>query len=216
MISFSKKNIILDESLYAHGGARMIVKNWKKEVLTIPNLLSFFRLILIPVYVTIYLNATKQSDYLIAGVILAVSCLTDMIDGKIARHFNMITTVGKVLDPIADKATQITLIVCLMVRYPVLCNLIAIFVLKEGFQVLACALCYKKKRKVLKAAELAGKVSTTVLFVTLIVMVVFPELPLPVVTGITILDGLCMLVAFTDYVIVFLSKDEKFQSIDDN
>ena len=68
----------------------MHIKDWKKELFTIPNLLSLFRLALIPVYVIIYLNASDYRDYFIAAAILAVSCLTDLIDGKIARHFNMI------------------------------------------------------------------------------------------------------------------------------
>ena len=63
----------------------MIINDWKKEILTIPNLLSFFRLILIPVYMVIYLKAQETKDYILAGSILAVSCLTDMVDGKIAR-----------------------------------------------------------------------------------------------------------------------------------
>ena len=108
--------------------------NWKKEILTIPNLLSLFRLALIPVYMVIYLNATKTSDYYLSAAILAVSCLTDLIDGKIARHFNMISTVGKILDPFADKATQFTLILCLALKHPVLWYLVALFVVKEGFQ----------------------------------------------------------------------------------
>ena len=75
----------------------MFIKDWKKEIFTIPNMLSLFRLVLIPVYVFIYLNADGQDDYFLAAAILAVSCLTDLIDGKIARHFNMISTVGKIL-----------------------------------------------------------------------------------------------------------------------
>ena len=58
--------------------------NWKKEILTIPNLLSVFRLALIPVYITIYLNAVEPCDYYLAAGILALSCSTDMIDGYIA------------------------------------------------------------------------------------------------------------------------------------
>ena len=64
----------------------MIIKDWKKDVFTIPNMLSVVRLLLIPVYVVIYLNATKAADYYLAAGILAVSCLTDLIDGKIARN----------------------------------------------------------------------------------------------------------------------------------
>ena len=109
----------------------MLIKDWKKDLFTIPNLLSLFRLVLIPVYVVIYLNAQDDTDHYIAAGILAVSCLTDAIDGKIARHFNMISTVGKILDPIADKATQFTLIVCLAIRNPVLWILVCLFFIKE-------------------------------------------------------------------------------------
>ena len=58
-----------------------MIKDWKKEIFTIPNLLSLFRLLLIPIYMTIYLNATEANDYIGAAVILAISCLTDLIDG---------------------------------------------------------------------------------------------------------------------------------------
>ena len=91
----------------------MIIKNWKKEIFTIPNLLSLLRLLLIPVYVNIYLKASEQKDYLLAGFVLAVSCLTDMFDGKLARKLNMVSNFGKLLDPMADKLTQLAITVCL-------------------------------------------------------------------------------------------------------
>ena len=109
----------------------MFIKDWKKDIFTIPNMLSLFRLALIPLYVTIYLNAKSNADYYLAAAILAVSCLTDLIDGKIARHFNMISSLGKILDPVADKATQFTLIICLTVKYRILWYLVGLFVLKE-------------------------------------------------------------------------------------
>jgi len=153
----------------------MIIKDWKKDILTIPNLLSLFRLVLIPVYIVIYLNAQDMTDYYIAGGILAVSCLTDAIDGKIARHFNMISTLGKILDPLADKVTQFTLIVCLAVRYPVLWLLVGLFFVKESFQLIAGFLTLRRG-KMLTGALLAGKISTAVLFVSLILMVLLPNL----------------------------------------
>ena len=73
----------------------MFIKDWKKEILTIPNLLSLFRLLLIPVYVVIYVNANDSAGYYLSAAILAISCLTDMIDGKIARHFDMVSAIGK-------------------------------------------------------------------------------------------------------------------------
>ena len=133
------------------------MKNWKKELFTIPNLLSLFRLALIPVYVIIYLNARVEKDYFIAAAILAVSCLTDLIDGKIARHFNMISTVGKILDPLADKATQFTLIICLTVRYPILWYFVVLFVIKESFQLIAGCINFLRG-VMLKGALITGKI----------------------------------------------------------
>ena len=176
------------------------------------NILSLFRLLLIPLYVTIYLNAEKNTDYYIAAAILAVSCLTDLIDGKIARHFNMISSLGKVLDPLADKATQFTLIICLTVRYTVLRYLIALFILKESFQLIACAV-KLQKGKMLKGALLSGKICTTILFISLVLMIMLPNLNPDVVTVITAIDSIFMLAAFIDYAVAFFFKDNKFQEV---
>lgn len=190
----------------------MSIKNWKKEIFTVPNMLSLFRLLLIPVYVIIYLNATEASHYYLSAGILAVSCLTDLIDGKIARHFNMISTVGKILDPVADKATQFTLILCLAVRYPVLTYLVIPFVVKESFQLIAggCAL---KKGMMLDGALFAGKICTVILFLSLILLVMFPTLPYSVVIGITCTDGFFMLLSFVQYFFAYFGKHKKIHDI---
>ena len=193
----------------------MIIKDWKKEVFTIPNILSLFRLLLIPVYVAIYLNADSLADYYIAAGILAVSCLTDLVDGKIARHFHMISTLGKFLDPLADKVTQFTLIICLTVRYPLLWTIVGLFVVKEVFQLIAAAVNFRKGR-VLKGALMTGKVCTTIHFVRLVVMVLLPMLDIMVINIITLVDGLFLLVAFIHYIIVFFFDKKHFQSIEDD
>lgn len=193
----------------------MIIKDWKKEVFTIPNILSLFRLLLIPVYVAIYLNADSLADYYIAAGILAVSCLTDLVDGKIARHFHMISTLGKFLDPLADKVTQFTLIICLTVRYPILWTIVGLFVVKEVFQLIAAAVNFRKGR-VLKGALMTGKVCTTVLFISLVVMVLLPMLDIMVINIITLIDGLFLLVTFIHYIIVFFFNKSLFQSIEDD
>lgn len=186
----------------------MFLKNWKKEILSIPNLLSLFRLVLIPVYVLLYL----EKDYFLAAAILAVSCLTDMIDGKIARRFNMITTLGKIIDPLADKVTQFTLILCLALRYPFIWYLVGLFVVKESFQLIAGSL-RLRKGVMLKGALITGKVCTTILFLSLIVMVLIPELEEKVVNIIVIVDIVFMLIAFADYILAYFKNDSKFQSI---
>lgn len=190
----------------------MFRMNWKKEILTIPNLLSLLRLVLIPVYMTIYLNATTASDYYLSAAILAVSCLTDMIDGKIARHFNMISTIGKILDPFADKATQFTLILCLALKHPILWYLVGLFVVKEGFQLIAGGIMLQKGR-MLDGALISGKICTTVLFVSLIILVMLPALPETVILVITILDSVFMFNAFIQYVFAYFGKSNYIHDI---
>ncbi len=189
----------------------MIKKDWKKDIFTIPNVLSLFRLALIPVYVVIYLNAVNTEEprgFYLSAAILAVSCLTDLFDGMIARRFNMMTTLGKFLDPVADKATQFTLIVCLAVRYPVLLYLIGLFVVKEGFQLIAGAFKWRKG-KILNRALLSGKICTTVLFTSLILMVMIPTLSDETVAIITAVDGVFMLISFVHYILAYCGKVNK-------
>lgn len=192
----------------------MIIKDWKKEIFTIPNLLSFFRLILIPVYMVIYLKAQETKDYILAGTILAISCMTDMVDGKIARKFNMITTFGKFLDPLADKLTQFSLLLCLAIRYPVLWTVFSLFVLKELFQLFAGILT-AKHGYILKGALISGKICTTVLFTSLVAMVLFHRMEEATVSIIAMIDGVFLMVAFADYFITYLGKKSRFQPLND-
>lgn len=178
------------------------MKNWKKEIFTIPNLLSLVRLMLIPVYCIIYLNAQKPQDYLIAGAILTLSCLTDAVDGMIARKCNMISTVGKLLDPLADKLTQITLTVCLSLKYPVLLPVIFLLLAKELFQMIGAVILLRRGIP-FPSSMLAGKISTFVLFASLIFLVVFPQIPKWCVSIISLTDSAFLIFAFTTYYVTF-------------
>lgn len=189
------------------------MKNWKKELLTIPNLLSLFRLLLIPVYVMIYINASKPDDYFLAAAILAVSCLTDLVDGKIARHFNMVSTVGKILDPLADKATQFTLIVCLAIKHRIVRYMVGIFFIKEMFQLIAGIISIRKGR-MLRGALLTGKICTTVLFISLIIMILMPDLQESLINTITLIDIAFLTLSFVDYVSTYLFRTTRFEPIE--
>lgn len=193
----------------------MIIKDWKKDLFTIPNVLSLFRLVLIPVYIVIYLNAQETADYYVAAAILAVSCLTDLIDGKIARMFNMVSTVGKFLDPLADKLTQFSLIACLAIEYPVVRLLVLLFVVKELFQLIAGIITFRRG-EMLTGALLAGKICTTVLFVSLIVLVMMPNIGQAAVNIITGIDCVFLLISFFAYARVYYKHTPMIQTLDDS
>ena len=191
----------------------MYIKDWKKDVFTIPNMLSLFRLLLIPVYIVIYLNADSDVDYYLAGAILAVSCLTDLVDGQIARHFNMISTVGKVLDPLADKFTQFALIICLVIKYPILLGMMILFIVKEIFQLIAGFVALHKG-KMLNGALISGKISTTVLFISLIVLVLFPSIDAKYVEIIMWVDTAVLLIAFAHYAITYFTNGSMIKDVE--
>ena len=191
----------------------MFIKNWKTDVFTIPNFLSMFRLLLIPVYMTIYLNATETFEYILAGSILAVSCLTDMIDGKVARHFNMISNVGKILDPIADKATQFTMILCLSLKHPVLWFVLGLFIIKESFQGIV-GIIYLRKGQMLNGALMEGKICTTVLFVSLIALVLFPDMGRTAVFVIAVINTVFLIISFVGYFRAYYGRNIKVENLD--
>ena len=185
--------------------------DWKKELLTIPNLLSLIRLIMIPVYVVIYLNG----QYQLAGCIIAASCLTDAADGFIARHFNMISHVGKLLDPIADKLTQFALILCITVTYPAMLLVLVLLVIKELIQGI-CLLLVMRKGKALKGALIMGKICTAFLFTTLVAMVVYPYFSKNVVDAIVLVDCIMLVAALVQYLFAFFGKHAKVIDIKDD
>lgn len=92
-------------------------KDDRGRVITIPNLLSLLRLCLIPVIVWLYLVRGNQFA---AGCLMVLSGLTDVMDGRIARRFHMVSDLGKALDPIADKATQAAVLICLIAKFPLM------------------------------------------------------------------------------------------------
>lgn len=187
----------------------------KSKVFTIPNILSMFRLALIPVYVAVYLHAKTLKGYLLAAVILGVSTLTDCFDGIIARKCNMVSKLGIALDPIADKATQGILIICLCVRKGnlALWLLFALFIIKEGFM-LVMGIVNLRHGKMLKGAIFTGKMSTTVLFISMIALVLFSEsIPDRVVNIIVIICAVFMLISLITYIPAYFSKDNNLQSI---
>lgn len=191
----------------------MFIKNWKRDFFTIPNILSLFRLSLIPVYAGLYLNATEKYQFILAGTVLTISCLTDMIDGKIARKYDMITTLGKILDPLADKLTQFALTICLSMKYPVLYPVLSLFVIKEMFQ-LVLGIVFLRRGKMLPGALMAGKVCTTVLFVSLILLVLMPDMNHGAVTMIASVDTIFLMISFVSYALAYLGTNAKVQDVD--
>ena len=145
---------------------------YRKKILTIPNILSFFRLCLIPLIVWIYVG---KEDYTLAGYVVIFSGITDVVDGFIARRFNMISDLGKVLDPIADKATQGVVIILLATRFPLMLIPIGLGIVKELFMAISGYMVVKKCEIVL-CAEWYGKLATVLITIMMGMHLLWPGL----------------------------------------
>ena len=164
--------------------------------MNLPNKLTLARFIMTPIFLILMLVEFPH-HYLAGLIVFIIASLTDYFDGKIARRDGLITTFGKFLDPLADKLTQFSVIICLVLDHPVLWVIVGLFVVKELFQLIA-GIITLRKGKMLKGALISGKVSTAVLFTSLISMIIFPMTE-EIIGIITIVDCVVLLIAFADY-----------------
>jgi cardiolipin synthase len=132
----------------------------KKQIFTVPNSLSFFRIILIPLILYLYIAKNKL---ILTIAVIAISGLTDIIDGRIARKYNMISDFGKILDPIADKLTEGALMICLLGRYRLMWILLVLFVLWETCMVILGSISVKWTGNV-SSSLWFGKAASIVLY----------------------------------------------------
>ena len=157
-----------------------MVKNLFKGCLTVPNLLSLIRIFLIPAFAVLYYKGHIGW----AVLMLALSGISDFLDGKIARRFNQVSELGKILDPVADKLTQITIAVMLYIAFRS-CNdqlmvafswVFLVFLAKEAVMVIGGAIMIACGIKP-GAAEIYGKVATFVFYLVMLVIIGFgPEI----------------------------------------
>ena len=171
----------------------------KHELYSIPNCMGYFRILLIPLFCFLYLNAKDRSDYYLAAGVILVSYITDLLDGQVARRFHMITEFGKFLDPVADKLTHGAIALCLAFRYETMRYLFALMVIKEGFMAVMGLINLRHGRK-LDGAKWFGKFCTGALFILLFLLVVWPEIPLAWANGLTAVVTVIMFLTLCLYI----------------
>lgn len=203
------------------------MKDLFKGCLTVPNLISVIRIILIPFFAFYFM----QGEFVIAVIILALSGLSDCVDGKIARRFNQISALGKLLDPLADKLTQITLAVILFLTFnkaedtmlKAFSWVFLVFIAKEFVMVLGSLIMLSFGLRP-GAAEIYGKVATLAFYVVMIFIIGFgPEvgafrnlftIPNPLMMILVVISAILTMVAFFSYIpdVIRQVKEKKANS----
>ena len=161
-------------------------QNTRKQLFTIPNLLSLLRLCMIPLIIWLYCT---QKNYALTAVVLVLSGLTDMVDGYIARRFNMVTDLGKALDPVADKLTQASVMFCLLSRFRMMLVPLLLLIFKEVCNGVMSLIVIKKTGKVC-GADWHGKVCTWLLYAMMFVHIVWFDISREWTTA---LIGICVI-----------------------
>ncbi len=147
-------------------------KDYDKKILTIPNVLTLVRLILIPFFVWQYLIG----NYVAATIIVVASGFTDVIDGFIARKFNMVSALGKALDPVADKLTQISVMLCLVRSFPKIWFPLALLIIKE-FVSGILGLMIVTRTGTTYSAEWHGKAATVSIYAMTVLHIIWVDIP---------------------------------------
>ena len=149
---------------------------WKKKIFTIPNILSLFRIILAVIFLDISVKfgiAEKRSTLLI---ILVISGITDFLDGQIARRFDMVSDLGKILDPIADKLTQGVLLISFLYQYKMAKYVLVLFLIIETYMGVMGLKTIATTGKN-EGAMWYGKVSTAFFYAAMVILFLFSQIP---------------------------------------
>lgn len=189
--------------------------------MNLPNLLSLFRLLLVPIFpLAFFLAAEPWNRYLAAGVYV-LAFLTDVADGYLARSRNQVTRLGRVLDPLADKFMTFTVFVCITVAGIIPVWAVVVLVVKELTMGLGALLMYRRTADVIPSNYL-GKASTGVFFLSCAALLLFPGIPPKTATVIIALALGLTVLALGVYIVQFISvaktqeKGEKSGQTDSN
>lgn len=143
--------------------------------MNLPNMLSVLRLCLVPVFVIVFFSGLPHAE-LGAALVYAAATITDFLDGYIARRFNLITNLGKVLDPLGDKMFLFAVLSCITISGIIPVWVLIIFVAKELCMGLGGILIHRRAKVEIPPANYFGKTATVMFFVICVVLMVFPEI----------------------------------------
>jgi len=171
-------------------------------VKAVPNILSVFRICLVPVFAFAYfLDPGEIKIYAI--LVFSVAALSDLLDGYIARRFDASSQLGKVLDPLGDKLMTFAVIVCLTITTPILIWAVLVFFVKEVLQGIGGFILHKVAKAEIPPANLLGKASTVVFFLVCVTLMIFTNMPTSVIHTLMAAAIGLTLVSLTGYMISY-------------
>jgi Phosphatidylglycerophosphate synthase len=144
-------------------------------MLNTPNILSIFRLCLVPVFVMVYFSGIPNAGIFAVGVYV-IAVITDFLDGHIARKYDMITNLGKVLDPLSDKMFTFAVLCCLMIDFKISFWFVGIFFIKECLMGIGGIFIHRYVKIEIPPSNIVGKAATVIFFLCCCAIIVFESL----------------------------------------
>lgn len=181
------------------------------DLFKIPNILCYLRVAMVPWFLFTYFTASEPKDYYFATLIVMISGITDFLDGQIARRCNMITDLGRIIDPIADKLMQFAMLLALTIKVQYMYILVIYLVIKEAVTTFTAFIIIKKYERRLNGAKWYGKVCTAILYVVMLVLVAFPQLDIVIKAVLLMICAAALTLAFVMYMRLYfiMIKDAK-------
>lgn len=175
----------------------------------LPNILSVFRICLVPAFVAAYVLDGGEIKYYAIGIFI-VANLSDVLDGYIARRFNAQTEIGKVLDPLGDKLITFAALICIASQYRVLIWAVCVFFIKEVLMGIGGLLIRKRAKIELPPSHWLGKAATVTFFVVCLVLLTFSHYIPDSIAVIMMAAAVALaLVAFINYLRMYIKIMEK-------
>ena len=174
----------------------------------VPNILSSVRICLVPVFVLTYFAETGNVK-IYAAAVYAVASFTDFLDGYFARKYNLISNLGRILDPLGDKLMTLAVLACITLDRVIPVWVIVTAVIKELLMLLGGAIIRKREGGEIPSSNIIGKTSTVVFFVVCVTLMLFRNIPPTAATLMISAAVILMLVALISYIRTFINVVNK-------
>lgn len=173
----------------------------ENRIITMPNILSLARILMIPFIILSFIH----KEYMFSVLFIVLSGLTDLLDGYIAREYGEITKVGKVLDPVADKLTQLVLLIGLAMKFPFVIITIIIFVLKE-FTMGIYNLYFMSKGNEYEGAIIYGKISTMIFYISMILVFFIGRIYINLSISLIFITTIALIISWVGHMIEYTNQ----------
>lgn len=180
----------------------------RKEICTVPNLLSALRLCLAIVFLGIFERYGVGEYRTVLALIIVAAAATDVLDGQIARSFDSVSRVGRILDPVADKAMQGVMLAYLVPRYPLAKLVLILFVIKECYMTVTGWKVLMETKETIEV-QWHGKLNTVVTYVVVLNLLVGPRIPYSTCNVLIGACAVCMAMSFGMYATQFREMLER-------